>query len=199
MGTLRKLFGNESKIMKKLVIDYDQYKGLVNEICRQISTSGWTPDYIVGITRGGLWPAVMISHYFGIPCHSLQVSLRDGKDYDCESNLWMAEQAFGYVDYDLQENYGSRWDISLRHNILIVDDINDTGATLNWIVKDWQDSCLPKETSAWDSIWGHNVKFAVLVDNLSSKCKLPMNFTGLEINKAEDDVWVEFPYERWWK
>jgi hypothetical protein len=39
---------------------------------------------------------------------------------------------------------------------------------------------------------------AVLVDNLSSNCVREVDYCGLEINKAEDDVWVEFPYEEWW-
>ena len=187
--------------MKKLVIGYDQYKGLVNEVCRQISVGGWTPDYVVGITRGGLFPAVMISHYFGVPCHTLKVSLREGSDNDCESNLWMAEQALGVVDAstDQLSKYGARWDIGLRHNILIVDDINDSGATLNWIMSDWESGCFPKETSAWDSVWGHNVKFAVVVDNQASGCEVPMDYSGMTINKLEEDVWVEFPYETWWK
>jgi hypoxanthine phosphoribosyltransferase len=185
--------------MKTLKIDYNEYKGLVNEICRKISVSGWKPNCVVGITRGGLFPAVMISHYFKVPCHTLKVSLREGTDNDCESNLWLAEQAFGVVDYDQQQSYGSRWDIALRKNILVVDDINDSGATLNWIVDDWESGCYPNEKSAWESVWNNNVKFAVVVDNLNSDCDVLMDYTGTEINKAEEDVWVEFPYENWWR
>jgi len=25
-----------------------------------------------------------------------------------------------------------------------------------------------------------------------------MDYTGMEINKAENDVWVDFPWEDWW-
>jgi len=25
-----------------------------------------------------------------------------------------------------------------------------------------------------------------------------MDFCGIEVNKAENDVWIEFPYEEWW-
>jgi len=25
-----------------------------------------------------------------------------------------------------------------------------------------------------------------------------MNYCGMEVNKAEEDVWIEFPYENWW-
>jgi xanthine phosphoribosyltransferase len=174
--------------MKKLKIDYTEYKCMVQSICRDISASGWMPDYIVGITRGGLLPAVMISQYFDIPCQTLKISLRDGHDNDCEVNCWMAEEAYGYRG-ELGE--------PAAKNILVVDDINDTGATLNWLMEDWRSSCLPND-ERWNYVWGHNVRFAVIVDNQASQCKVAMDYVGLEVNKAENDVWVEFPYEEWW-
>ncbi len=164
--------------MKKRIIDNDEFKNLVTNICRQISKDNWRPDYIVGISRGGLLPAVMISHYFDIPMKPLQVSLRDGGD--CVSDLGMAEDAFD------------------GKNILIVDDINDQGTTLNWIMKDWPSGCLPYD-ERWEYVWGTNVRFAVVIDNLSSQCSIGMNYWGTEVNKAEEDVWIEFPYEEWWK
>ena len=137
----------------------------------------------------------MISHWFDVPCETLKVSLRDGEEQ--ESNLWMAEDAFGYVQEDERGDLKSRWDHSKRKNILIVDDINDTGDTFNWIMQDWVSGCLP-EDSAWKDIWSNNVKFAVLVDNQASRCQRAMDYVGMEINKAEDDVWVDFPWESWY-
>lgn len=168
--------------MNKLVISNTEFKGMLINIARQMSKDNWKPDYIVGLTRGGLQAAVMLSHYLDVPMHTLNVSLRDS-DVGPESNLWMAEDAFGYNKAPV--------------NILIVDDINDSGATLNWIMKDWPAGCFPDGTR-WQEMWGTNVRFAVLVDNLSSNCVCEVDYCGLEINKAEDDVWVEFPYEEWW-
>jgi xanthine phosphoribosyltransferase len=182
--------------MKKLVLNNEDVKHLVSKICRELSGRSWKPDYVVGITRGGLIPAVMISQWFDCPMETLKVSLRDGDQ--CESNLWMAEEAFGYVPVAEQEVIKSRWDPSRKKKILVVDDINDSGATFNWIMQDWQSGCLPNESNAWKAVWGDNVKFAVLVDNLSSKCEHKMDYCGKEINKAEDDVWVDFPWESWW-
>jgi hypoxanthine phosphoribosyltransferase len=123
----------------------------------------------------------MISHYFNCPCETLKVSLRDSNN-DCESNLWMAEDAF-----------------KESKNILIVDDINDTGQTLDWIVNDWQQSCTGIIAGdRQQSTWNHNVKFACIVDNLSSNFAYNVDYTGFEINKAETPVWIEFPYEQWW-
>jgi hypoxanthine phosphoribosyltransferase len=98
----------------------------------------------------------------------------------------MAEDAFGY-DPDIP-----------TPNILIVDDINDSGATINWIMEDWRTSCMPKD-ARWDSkVWNQNVRFAVLFDNLDSQCNVTMDYCGEEINKAEQDVWIDFPWESWW-
>ena len=164
--------------MNKRIITFAEYKVLVNSLCRDIAASNWKPEYIVGITRGGLLPAVMISQYFNIPMNSLDVSLRDGGD--CVSNLGMSDDAFE------------------GKNILIVDDINDTGATLNWIMKDWQENALPDDPK-WNNVWNNNIKFAVVFDNLASECNVVIDFCGEEINKAENDAWIVFPYEEWWK
>jgi xanthine phosphoribosyltransferase len=178
--------------MKKHTVSWDDFQSLVSKICRDISVSDWRPDYVVGITRGGLLPAVMISHYFDIPCHTLGVRLRDGKEgADTESNLWMAEEAFGHPIYDPMCS-GSG-----RKNILVVDDINDSGATINWIMKDWPSGCFPDDPS-WEEVWNDNVRFAVLFDNLDSRCNIDMDYVGTEVNKAENDIWIDFPFEDWW-
>ena len=82
----------------------------------------------------------------------------------------------------------------LYKKILIVDDINDTGATFNWIAKDWQQSCQPTN-ARWTDVWGNNVRIATLTDNMASETVLPISYTCHEVNKAEEDVWLVYPWE----
>ena len=176
--------------IEKVYYDYAQIEAWVNKISFQMYKDAWRPDYIVGLTRGGLIPAVIMSNTLGIPMETLKVSLRDS-DSESESNLWMAEDAYGYGGthdgMPIIDEYKQK-------NILIVDDINDTGATLDWIIKDWQAGCLPNSPH-WSTVWGNNVRFAVLIDNLSSNFSRKVDYYGTEINKSERDVWIVYPWE----
>jgi hypoxanthine phosphoribosyltransferase len=156
--------------MLKRYLSFDHVKGYCNEIIRQMVQDDWSPDVIVGLTRGGLLPATMLSHWYGIGMETLSVALRDGGSP--ESNLWLAEEAYA------------------EKRILIVDDINDTGATLNWIVNDWKASGPPGNNPA--DIWEK-------IDNEASKAVYPPSYFGELINKAEKDQWIVFPFEEWWK
>lgn len=164
--------------MKKVYLNWTHIKNYVHEILHQIAKTSWRPDYVVGISRGGLLPAVMISQYFNIPMKPLQVSLRD--NIETVSDLGMADDAFG------------------GKNILVVDDINDSGATINWIQHDWPSGCFPDDHRRWNEVWGNNVRIAVLVDNESSENKIPVSYSGIDINKHTDPQWIYFPWEDFW-
>ena len=88
-------------------ITWDDYNELVSSIASQLGD--WEPEAIVGLTRGGLIPAVQFSHMFNVKLYTLNISLRDGKAPSTK------------FDWKQMEKYG---------RILIVDDIKDSGATL---------------------------------------------------------------------
>lgn len=175
--------------MNKIEYTDIDIRGMVFDIIRKMNNDNFIPDYIVGINRGGLTPALMLSQYLNIPMHTLDVSLHD-PNYENESNCFMSEDAFGYTfDHTVA---------GVRKKILLVDDINDTGATLNWIKKDWEASCLPSSSDWVSGIWNKNVRFATLINNVASDFST-VDYFSVELNKAETPSWVIFPWEKWWK
>ncbi len=183
-------------VMKKHHYTYNDVHEAATSIVLKMYKDNWRPDYVVGITRGGLPLALRISNLLDCRMETLKVKLRDGKPgEECESNCWMADDAFGYVstlDRDgIMEKVNSHPDA--KKNILIVDDINDTGATFKWIKQDWQSSCMVNSPN-WDTIWGQNVRFATMTENFSSEFP-DVNYWWHEVNKSEENTWLVYPWE----
>ncbi len=150
--------------MNRVYYTNNQIKSYILTIARQMYKDNYHPDYIVGIARGGIVPATMLSHYLEIPMYVLNKE---------ESNFWIPEDALE----------GSK--------ILVIDDINDTGATLQTLKNEWKSN-----QGDWESILGFNVKFAVCIDNESSE--QAVDYYGHSINKLENPEWCVFPWENWW-
>ena len=130
------------------------------EIKNQIDQSNFSPEIIFSINRGGCIPGVYLSHLLDIPHHVIDVQLRDQKKNINISNL--LESA------------------NLEKDILIVDDINDTGATFNFVK---------------NSLAEHNGNFsyASLIENKSSNFKV--DFKGKIIDKKTNPNWIVFQWE----
>lgn len=168
--------------MKKILVDWKTIENYTLEIARQISSSRWQLDYVVGITRGGLTSATLLSQWFNCPMHTLEVHFKKGEPDGCESVLWMAEDAFG--------KQGD------RKNILVIDDINKAGNMINWVINDWQDSCFPKD-SRWEDIWGNNVRFAALFDKPTGRVLHHVDYYAVQMD-LDDEHWIYMPWQDWW-
>ena len=81
----------------------------VNSLCREILLDKFDPDVIVGLSRGGVTPGVMMSHWMEKPFKSIKASLRDFPEW---------------------EDYLPR---KTDERVLIVDDICDSGETFHKI------------------------------------------------------------------
>ena len=81
----------------------------VNTLCREILLDKFDPDVIVGLSRGGLTPGVMMRHWMEKPFKSIKASLRDFPEW---------------------EDYLPR---KTDERVLIVDDICDSGETFHKI------------------------------------------------------------------
>ncbi len=150
-------------MIKKHYYSWQDIENMCINIVKQMYKDDFYPDYILGLTRGGNIPASIISNMMDIPCEAMKVSFRN--DDRVDSNHWLSN-------------------LSVDKKILIVDDINDSGATFKWIWEDWK----------LDDIT-HKVKFAVLTENLSSNFG-DVNYHVHEVNKADKDIWLVYPWEK---
>ena len=161
---------------ERLSLNWQDVQFYVHEILRQMQQAQWMPDLIMGVDRGGLPISTMISHYLTLPHESVKVSLRDIQQ--TESLLWAPE------------------DVVSGYKILIVDDINDSGATQAWLKADWASAVAGSTPDFVEQFWHKSVRWASLVENEASEES--SDFVGLTINKHETDVWIDFPWESWW-
>lgn len=163
--------------VKKINLGWREVEDLAAGLIESMVEKDWTPTCVVGITRGGLVPATMISHMLGVPMCSLDVSLRDNDGpFGGKTTTWLPLE------------------IENGHRFLVVDDINDTGATISWIRNDWKSTVQFMKPMGENWPWNH-IKFATLVHNQPSP--EASDFTGMVINKDVDPCWVIFPWESW--
>jgi len=95
-------------------ISHDAFVADVMMLADALRDGDWTPDYIVGIGRGGLVPAVYLSHTSGLP--SLSVDWSSQVDEFAAGAL---------ARFAARTHKGER--------LLFVDDINDSGMTIGKI------------------------------------------------------------------
>jgi len=88
------------------LVSWNEFGELTSHVAAHLSYD--VPDCIVGLARGGLVPAVRLSHMLNIPMVSLNLSLRDDK--------------VGGLDLSELHKY---------NNIAVVDDICDSGKTFH--------------------------------------------------------------------
>ena len=100
--------------MKKNIISVDEINYALKEIVKQIDISGFEPEIIVSINRGGCIPGVYLSHFLNKPHKMVDIKSID--------NL--------KISLNTLKKFKSA---------LIIDDINDTGKTFT-IIKETFDN-----------------------------------------------------------
>ena len=145
-------------------ISHERFLDEVETVARLLEDDGWSPDFLVGIGRGGLVPACYLSHRTGLPLLTVDHSTGD--------------HGFGA---ELLEKLAAK--IRAGARILIVDDINDSGTTINHL------------RAAIEAKVGHpeRLRVAVLVHNSRSKARA--EYHGSEIDRDRDKRWYVFPWE----
>ena len=63
----------------KLIIDWKEYNLIVEKLAIQIHKSGYKPDLLIGIARGGLPITDVLSRIFKLKCAYIAVESYSGK------------------------------------------------------------------------------------------------------------------------
>lgn len=145
-------------------ITWNEINDLHLKVVLDIYRSKWKPDFIVGIVRGGAIPGIMISHTMNIPFLPLDVRLRDGVANNNKN--W--------------KNFLDNIDPLKRY--LFVDDINDKGDTLNFILKKWNEN--------FRTLFNDKNKICTLYERYNTQVE--SHFVGKIYYK---DDWIVFPWE----
>jgi hypoxanthine phosphoribosyltransferase len=120
-------------------IPHDDFVAAIRDLTALLAEDAWKPDFIIGVGRGGLVPAVFLSHATGLPMLSVDYSSQV-KDFADDALMKLARRTLG----------GER--------LLFLDDINDSGRTIGHL----------RDTLAAGGAAPGTIRFATLIDNVSS-------------------------------
>jgi len=144
-------------------LSWGDVERLSEELGRKITESGFVPDYIIGITTGGIIPLGLLVKALGVK-NILTVSV---SSYEKNKQKELAITYLPEVDME-------------GRKILLVDEIADTGTTLNNI----------------SEALGERYKIGVLktatIAVNKAKCAFWPDFFAL----ADESEWVVFPWEK---
>lgn len=146
------------------VVTFDEIVEWSRKLAEKIREDGWQPDVIAAIARGGYVPARLLCDWLGIgDLVSLQV-------VHWPSAAQVADKA--YVKYPLGADLADK-------KVLIIDDIIDTGDSVELAKKSVEECCRPRE-----------VKTAAL-QVITSVAKFFPDFYAIEVREW---VWFAYPW-----
>jgi hypoxanthine phosphoribosyltransferase len=157
-------------IMKKNIYTFDEYIEDIRAVVWGINAEGWSPDFVVGIMRGGMVPATHLSHILHVPLIALPLSFRDNKTESYGESMYKCADLIGR---------GCR--------LLFVDDILDSGKTFYELHRSLEDAGVVKETL-------DEQRTAALIYNTTNGI-FKVDYAGSTIDREVDPRWVEF----WWE
>lgn len=136
---------------------HDDLVAGVEAIAGAMEGEGWRPALLVGVGRGGLAPAVYLSHRMGLPLVSIDHSTRIAQFGEELVAVLAARSRAG-------------------EHLLFVEDINDSGRTI---------AELRAALAAQGAELG-NTRFAVLLDNSQSAQKVEYRFRTIDRSVTKD-------------
>lgn len=149
--------------MNKFYVTFNDIEKYVKMLNHAIQAKGWQIDRIIGVTRGGAIPAIMLSHSLGVPVQFIEAISYDDNQQRSNSVFINTAMLHSIDHYN-------------THHCLIVDDIYDSGSTMNKL-----HALFP------------NAQKAVLITKETDHI---IAYDMLSTETAPADCWVVFPWEK---
>ena len=151
----------------KRIVPWDTIDAGCNVLAQKISNTR-KYDVIVGIGRGGLIPAITLSNYLDIP-----------KVFNFGVKSYTETKTKG--EYDVYQDLNREEGIKHLNNsnVLIVDDLSDTGDTFAYVMLSLAERFVPKHTSSAALYVKPNAKY----------------IPDFYYKKLQSDPWIVFPWE----
>lgn len=152
---------------KHLYVSYDEYHNLIERLAVKIHQSGWEFDNILCLARGGMRPGDLLSRIFDKPLAIMSTSSYRAGAGTVQGHLDVAR----YITTPKGEIAG---------RVLLVDDLADTGHTLNAVIDTLKDNYQPIIELRSAVIWTKGVS--------SFKPDYSVEF-------LESNPWIHQPFE----
>ena len=157
---------------EKLIVSWDEYNKTVEKLAIMIHDSGYKPNLLVGIMRGGAPMIDLLSRVFKLKCAYLAVESYSGKGVEDEQGDIVFSREMSSIS-----TYIGR--------ILLCDDLSDTGITLKKSV-DWLKNYEPIKGKIED------IKTAKLWKK--KKSTFDPDYCAV---KLSDNPWIVQPFEHY--
>ena len=158
---------------EKLIISWDDYNKTVEKLALMVHESGYRPTLLVGIMRGAAPMIDVLSRVFKLKCAYLAVESYSGKGTeDQQGELVFSRKMSSTVQ-------------EMKGNILLCDDLSDTGVTLNKSI-DWLKKYPPLQGNI------QSIKTAVLWKKKDSTFE-----PDYCAQKLDSNPWIVQPFEHY--
>ncbi len=129
---------------KHLYVSYDEYHNLIEKLAIKIHQSGWQFDTILCLARGGMRPGDILSRIFDKPLAIMSTSSYRADAGTVQGKLDIAR----FITTPKGEIAGK---------VLLVDDLADSGHTLNAVIGQLRDNYQPITELRSAVIWTKGV------------------------------------------
>ena len=129
---------------KHLYVSYDEYHNLIEKLAIRIYQSGWQFDTILCLARGGMRPGDILSRIFDKPLAIMSTSSYRADAGTVQGKLDIAH----YITTPKGEIAGK---------VLLVDDLADSGHTLNAVIEQLRNNYKPITELRSAVIWTKGV------------------------------------------